>query len=168
MKIVTNNSHNKDTVKYCNIVYRSRGLIINSNNEILLGKMDNTYQFPGGHANENETLQQCLVREIKEETGIEVMDEKLEPFYIIKNYEENIDENSYSEFYYYLINTDDKYDISKTNYDEYEINYNYRLEYMNIEDLIKILSRDVNLNSINKLVYPDMLDVLNEYLKNKM
>ncbi len=167
MKVIVRNSQNKNINEYKNIVYRTRGLIINSNNEILLGKMDQTYQFPGGHANENESIEDCLIREIREETGINIEGKVLKPFYIIKNYEENLANNSYSEFNYFIINTDEKYDINNTNYDDYEIDLNYRLEYVNLDNLVEKLMNEANMNSINQLVYPDMIDVLNEYLKNR-
>ena len=44
--------------------------MINSKDEILMGYCHNTYQFPGGHLDENETLEECLIREVKEEMGI--------------------------------------------------------------------------------------------------
>ena len=43
-------------------VTRVKALLINSNNEILLGYSDNCYQFIGGHIEENEDLLDCLNR----------------------------------------------------------------------------------------------------------
>jgi len=51
-------------------------LIINEKNEILMmkrcntGYMDGMYGFISGHVEEGETFEQTVVREIKEETGI--------------------------------------------------------------------------------------------------
>jgi len=48
------------------------------NEEVLLGKiLDNKFQgdvynFPGGKLEEGETMEQCAIRELKEETGVEV------------------------------------------------------------------------------------------------
>ena len=61
---------------------RVKALIINSNKEILLGKSDISYQFPGGHLEDNESLIEELKREVLEETGIELSNEEIDrPFY---------------------------------------------------------------------------------------
>ena len=51
----------------------------------MLGFCHNTYQFSGGHLEENETLLDCLKREIKEETGIELEDYEINKNIIEKN-----------------------------------------------------------------------------------
>ena len=51
-------------------VVRVKGLMLNSSGKILLAHNNNTYQFPGGHLEDNEEKDTCLIREIKEETGI--------------------------------------------------------------------------------------------------
>ena len=53
-------------------VIRVKALIVNNKNEILIAHNNNTYQFPGGHKEDDETLEKSLVREVKEETGIDV------------------------------------------------------------------------------------------------
>lgn len=47
-KIIMNNSDLEES-EITEVVTRVKGLIINSNDEILLGYLDNNYQFPGGH-----------------------------------------------------------------------------------------------------------------------
>ena len=61
------------------------------------------YEFPGGHLNENETLLEGLKREVLEETGIELENKDISPFYVIKYYYQNSiaigdDENDISMF----------------------------------------------------------------------
>ena len=49
------------------------GLVLNENNQILLIKSPNRgWEYPGGMVEPNETLEQALIREIKEETGIKI------------------------------------------------------------------------------------------------
>lgn len=67
MKEVIYNYDNLKENEIDEIVIRCKGLIINNKNEIMLGYCHNTYQFPGGHLEENETLLDCLKREVKEE-----------------------------------------------------------------------------------------------------
>jgi len=52
-----------------------RGIILDDNNVILMFRRKNNkeyYAIPGGHIEENETKEECLIREIKEEYSIDV------------------------------------------------------------------------------------------------
>lgn len=51
--------------------YRIGGVLI-KNNKILLTKGGNGYTLPGGHSQIGETSQETIVREFKEETGLDV------------------------------------------------------------------------------------------------
>lgn len=152
-------------------VYRARGFIVNSNDEILLGSISGNYQFPGGHTENDETMKEGLIREIQEETGI-VLDSNLigEPFYIIKYYNKDWpvkDNNRYTEFNYFLINTDEKYNLDNTNYDEYEKTQGYTLKYIKLDNFIEELNNTMDMHHMNKIVYPEMIDVYNAYIENK-
>jgi len=51
------------------------GVIIQKDHKILLGKRKSphgyaTWSFPGGHIEENETPEECAIRETQEETGL--------------------------------------------------------------------------------------------------
>ena len=111
MKTIIYNHDNLKKEEIDETVIRVKALIINSNNEILLGYAHKTYQFPGGHLEENESLEEGLKREIKEETGIEIKENNLKPFekitYYSRNYR-NTGLNRENEIYFYIINTDEK------------------------------------------------------------
>lgn len=47
--------------------------------------MDGWYSLPGGHMEENETLQDCAVREIKEETDLLIKAPELELYCVYQN-----------------------------------------------------------------------------------
>ena len=169
MKIVVHNDDNLKDSQINKYVYRARGVIINSNNEILMGYMGGIYQFPGGHLEGTETIEECLEREIMEETGIDVKGKYTNPFYKSIYYDKDYGKkgiNRYCEFNYFLIRTDDTYDISKTTYDDYEIEYNYTLKYLKLEEFEKILNEDINSHPLNKIIYPELIDVINQYKKN--
>lgn len=82
MKNVVYNNDNISSKEVTELVVRAKGLLI-SNGYFLLGNVDGTLQFPGGHLEENETLEECLLRELQEETGIKLKDIKLKSFMIL-------------------------------------------------------------------------------------
>ncbi|WP_421877572.1 NUDIX domain-containing protein [Marinoscillum sp.] len=68
------------------------GLIFDSKDRILLcksAKWNNQWVIPGGHVEYGETLENALVREIKEETGLSVSDLRL------ASMQESIEEESF-------------------------------------------------------------------------
>ena len=71
MKEIIYNDDNLLESDITEVVVRTKALIINDNN-IYLGYADNIYQFPGGHLEANETINECLRREVMEEVGIKV------------------------------------------------------------------------------------------------
>lgn len=171
MKEVVHNKHNLKEEEINKRVYRARALIINSNNEIILGFCKNTYQFPGGYSEDGETLSECLKREVLEETGIAIEDKEYMPFYVIKHYNPNHPEegiNRYTELNYFVVFTNQKYNIDKMNLDEGEKENNFELRYVKLEEFEKTLNATLKDNRKNEIVYPEMIDVMKAYseLKN--
>ena len=149
------------------IVIRTKALIINNEN-ILLGNENDIYQFPGGHLEDKETFEECLKREVLEETGIELFDSEIKrPFmkvtFMNKDWPE-VGKNRKAEIYYYLIETDKKPDMSKVNYTEHEKKGNFKVEYVPLNESISIIEKNISKNERNKVIAPDMIMAIKEYL----
>ena len=59
-KIIINKSNLKES-NITEMVKRVKMLIINSNNDILLGYSYHDYQFPGGHVEDEESLIEAMI-----------------------------------------------------------------------------------------------------------
>lgn len=149
------------------VVIRTKALIINDKN-IILGNESNIYQFPGGHLEKNETFEECLKREILEETGIEIGDNEIKrPFmkvtYLNKDWPA-IGQNRKSEIYYYLIKTSKNPDMSKVKYTEHEKQGNFKIESIPLSESISVIQDNISKNEKNKVIAPDMIMAITEYL----
>ena len=82
---------NEERFKIIPAVY----LVLTRKNEILLSRRFNTgfhdgeYSFPAGHLDGNETLVKAMIREAKEETGIELKPEDLKLVHVMHRKEPN-------------------------------------------------------------------------------
>ena len=150
------------------VVVRIKVLLINNEN-ILLGNERSIYQFPGGHLEEGETFEECLKREIKEETGIDIENNEIEkPFmkvsYLNKDYPTK-GVNRKSEIYYYAIKTSKTPNLEKVNYTDNEKAGNFRLEEVPLNKSVEVLKNNIDKNEKKKVITPDMIMAIEEYLK---
>ena len=147
-------------------VIRVKGLILNSRGKILLAHNNYTYQFPGGHLEENEKMDDCIIREIKEETGMNVKVEEDEPFLCIKTYDDDYfgtGKKVLNSIYYYRFYTDEMPNFQETHYDELELATEFNLFYVVFEDLENFLKKSMNDDMIDKKIGREMLQVVKIY-----
>lgn len=152
-----------------NSIKRAKILIINSNNEILLGYGHNTYQIIGGHVEDNESYDECIVREVKEETGIELSLEKREPFLQIVYYSRDYPNEGLNSEYiinYYSINSDLKPDIDKINLTENEKEGLFEFRYVSLNNVLDELSDNLEVCK-NKNTVKDTIKAIEVYLEEK-
>lgn len=149
------------------IVCRAKMVIVNSDDEILLGYGNSNYQLPGGHLEPNETFDECVVREVKEETGIDIPFENRKPFFVVqymcKDYPSKNDNTKYIANYY-CIKTDEKPNLDEVNLTENEKEGMFDLQYIHKDDIVRVLENNMN-TCKNKNVVIDTLEVIKEYLK---
>lgn len=145
-------------------VIRVKGLVINSSGEILIAHNNGTYQFPGGHKEDDETLDEALEREIKDETGISIVSEG--PFMQITTYDPNYfgqNKKVCNKIYYYVIHTDEAPDFGETHYDELELQSEFNLFYISLSELQGFLNESIENKSLDESIGREMLLVLEEY-----
>lgn len=168
MKEIFYNYDNLDKNDIDETIIRTKGLIINDNDEISLGYCHKTYQFPGGHLEEGETLNDCLIREVQEETGIDIKDAELKPFqkitYFNKNYHDS-NKNRENVIYYFVIKTNQVFDENNIKLDEGEKEGGFCVKTFPINDVEDILIKSIPDNPINKVIVEEMLDIIKEYKK---
>ncbi len=165
MREIIINDHNLKDEDIERKVVRIKGLMINSRGKILLAHNNNTYQFPGGHLEENEDIDVCIQREIKEETGINI-DVLEEPFLVIKTYDNNYFDSGKKVLnciYYYRFLTDEVPNLNETHYDELELETDFNLFYVNFSNLDSFLRKNIEDGSIDEKIGREMLLVYKEY-----
>lgn len=169
MKKVFYNEDNLRKEDINNFIKRAKMLIINSNNEILLGYGHNTYQIIGGHVEENESYDECVIREVKEETGIELYLEKREPFLQIVYYCKDYPKEGLNSEYiinYYSINSDLKPDIDKINLTENEKEGLFEFRYVSLNNVLDELNDNLEVCK-NKNTVKDTIKAIEVYLEEK-
>ena len=147
-------------------VIRVKALIINSKKELLVGYSHDTYQFIGGHIEENEDMIEGLKREIEEESGIVIEHEEIHPFFIRKKYLKNYPEdnvNSCYEYYYYTINTDRLPNLEKVNYTEAEKIGHFELRYIPLEEIESEFEKNKMVSERTKIVEEENLEAIEIY-----
>lgn len=168
MKELIYNNDNLFDSEINETVIRMKVLLIRNNN-MILGYERGIYQFPGGHLEENESFNDCIKREIMEETGIEILDKDIgEPIYKIVSLNRNhpdIGRNRRSEIYYYVINTNKDIDLEKTNYTKDELEGDFKVKEIPLNRVIEELEDNIINNEKNNVITPDMIRVIREYMK---
>lgn len=168
MREIIYNKDNLDENDINRVVIRMKAIIENSNGEILLCHSNNNYHLPGGHLDEGETFEECLVREIKEETGIDIPEEKRNPFlkiiYMNKDYP-NEGTNTKSIVNYYVIKEEITPDYNSTKLTEEEKMHDFKLIYINKNEILQELEKSLE-KCTRKAVLYDTIEAVKEYLKN--
>ena len=165
-EIIINDSHlNEDEM--VDKVIRVKALIFNSDGEILLVHNNNTYQFPGGHKKSEESIDDTIHREIKEEIGIDLEIEE-RPFLCISTYDDNYfgtGKKVLNSIYYYRFFTDLTPNFKETSYDDLELESDFNLYYLKFDELDNFLNKCISNNSIDNKIAREMLQVVVEYKK---
>lgn len=165
MKRIIINEENIDINKIDETVIRVKALMINEKEELLVVHNNYTYQFPGGHWREEESLEESLSREIKEETGISINIEP-GPFMVIEEYYSNYlgtGNTRCNKMYYYIVHSNEGPKVEEMSLSELEQKTDFNLFYIPIKDMEVFLQESIKNNSIEEVIGKEMLTVMKEY-----
>lgn len=146
-------------------VIRVKGLVINSNDELILVENNHTYQLPGGHNRKDEPLEATLSREIREELGYDI-EIKTGPFMMITTYDPDYFESGSrvcNKIYYYVVYSDIEPNLDNVRLDAQETETDFSLFKIPMKDLELFLNNCMENGSIDKCIGREMLLVNQEY-----
>ena len=145
--------HNKDnlTLNDANkVTLRAKLIVENNNDEILICHMGVKYFLIGGHIDNDESDEQCLTREVAEESGVTLNFSNILPIassnYINKDYPKNGD-ITYTNTNYYAIKYDLVPNIEMQNLTEEEKKENFKLMYIPKNEVINFLENTKEINA---------------------
>lgn len=153
LPIVNQVIHNEDnlTLNDANkVTLRAKLIVENNNDEILICHMGVKYFLIGGHIDNDESDEQCLTREVAEESGVTLDFSNILPIassnYINKDYPKNGD-ITYTNTNYYAIKYDLVPNIEMQNLTEEEKKENFKLMYIPKNEVINFLENTKEINA---------------------
>lgn len=144
-------------------------LLIIDNENIVLCNYAGVYMLPGGKIDNSENELDALKREIKEELGIELLDDNLN--YLIKtnnHYPSYPDKNGgftskRVETDYYYVRMSFQFDPTKVSLTESEKNHNFQIIKCKLDDIEELLLQNNTDNPRKMFFDEELLNVINIY-----
>lgn len=108
----------------------ARGIIIKNGKVAMVhSRKYDYYKFPGGGIENNEPKEAALIREVLEETGLNVIWESIKEYGQVHRIQKGTKEDIFvQDNYYYLCDVEEK--VQRQNLDEYEAEEGFILEYI--------------------------------------
>ncbi len=117
---------------------RAAGIVLNDKKEMILMNLTNMYfhMLPGGGVDSNESMEEALYRELKEETGANI--QIISELGIVV---ENLQERKIKQITYFYL-TKVVGEIQEPNFMPDELEQGYQVEWYLIDEAIKILEEE--------------------------
>jgi 8-oxo-dGTP pyrophosphatase MutT (NUDIX family) len=166
VKEIIYNNDNISENEINRIVRRAKVIIVNSEGKILLARSSNNYYLVGGHADSDESDFDCLEREIKEEMGVKIKMEPMQPFLRIKYLNKDYPKegmNTMSVGNYYILHSDIKPNNKKRKLTKEEASGDFHIECFSIDKLLPTLFESLDSSTRHGAVL-DTIEAIKEYI----
>jgi len=150
------------------VLDKARIILRNETGEFVLSHFERVYFLPGGKIELDETPAETVVRELKEETNIDIFLDDTEPFALVKNYLRDYESND-GEIVNRLVNTyyftgfTSKDDIQYFNLTIPEKRDDLRAFYIDMEEARELLKEYNKENPKATYLALETLKILDEY-----
>lgn len=128
------------------------------------------YMLPGGKVDYLETNREALIREIKEETGIQIRPEEITPYLVMNSYDKNYYDrkdgviNRHTKTIFYKIITTASIDETKKHLTESEIAKKHKVAYVPLHNMKNLVESNDTTNSKRKQFDREIIIAINEFL----
>lgn len=166
MKEIIINEDKMTEEEVTGVVKRAKLVVENSKGELLLVKCHDNCYLIGGHVDGEEEDNDTLIREIKEEAGIDYDPKVEEPFYSIKYYCRDYPEEGKNTKYisnYYSVKYDLEPNIDNVSLTDDEAEGGFELVYIPKDKILDEMSKILE-TCTRKNVVKDTIAVIEEYL----
>ena len=142
-----------------------RGIIIrNGKIAMMHSRKYNYYKLPGGGIEPEETLEDTLIREVREESGLIVKPETIKEFGYVRRIEKGRYEDIFiQDNYYFLCETEST--VMEQQLDDYEAEEEFTLEFVSIIDAISVNESANHFEKENIVTFRGMIDRENKVLR---
>lgn len=167
MKRIINNTNNLTKESLDMTTNKVRAIILN-NLYITIVDYSNILMMPGGKIEQGENELEALIRELKEELGLDISDDKVIPFIEYNNYLYNYPSKSGKTINklvttkYFIVRTNNQIDISKNNLTESEKNQTFKVLNENILHINSIIANNNSTNPRWPHFKKELTDILYE------
>lgn len=150
---------------------KSRALLINHENKVLVANSGGVYLLPGGGCELNENTDDTVVRELKEETGLEYNKTDLTKLVTIDHYQKQYPKKDgtianrlmSTTYFSGVLQANVDININSQTLTDSELDAGFRLELIPYNNLRNVLINNKTDNHRNKYFVEELLEVMNVY-----